>query len=392
MKHKDSLGVEIGNSRIKLVALTSEGVRARSYQVRLRGHVPRGADIADGFVTAIQGFASETGIDLACVPAAVAFSSQFAYPTFREALHDTVRLLQHYLPQARLAAADALVTLDEAGAEVGAPGGPLRFAAARPLAIAALAARFGPVDLAVDAGTTSTEIVPLSLRGALQPTNEARLTDGRLVWLGLVETPLDFVARTAAGYTVLPRVGRMAAVSGLLGLAGPFGMPFVADREALEAEIAQSVGLDAEILDADEIARIAYAFYAAAIIRIASSIARVISREIGGQGARFVAGVTAPSELGIHTGHDPGCGDVPLRAGVLGLGKNALAVPALRACSIEDFVDLEGEAGVPPNFGAAAGLAFLATDPGVDLAYAADAGSPSRHSRRRDRPGRGARV
>lgn len=358
-----SLGVEIGNSRIKLVAWTAAGLRARAFPVPLRGGPPRGQDIADGLVAALADFAVDAGIVPAEIPAAVTFSSQFAYPTFRDALVETARLLRRCLPSSRLAAADGLCDLAEAEEAALDPGGPLRFAAARTLGIRALAERFGPVDLAIDSGSTSTEIVPLGGPGLPEAANEARLTDGRLVWVGLIETPLDYVARTAAGYTVVPRSGRMAAVCGLLGLAGPFGMPMIGDRPALETEIAQSVGLDAEILDPDEIARLAWAFYDAAILRIAASIGRVARRELG-----FGGSGTAPAP----------------RAGVLGLGKNALAVPALRHCGIETFVDLEGEAGVPPNFGTAAGLAFLAAPQAVRTVLRSPGKGPPRLAH--DRP------
>ncbi len=347
------VGIEIGNSRIKLAAQTASGLRARAYPVPFRDGPPRGSDIADGFAAAIADFSAETGAALRDVPAVVAFTSQFAYPTFQAALVETVALARRFVPDARLAGAEGLYALDAAERLADRPDGALQFAAARMAGIRAIAARAGTFALAVDCGTTSTEIVPVAGEAGDWP-NEGRLVDGRLVWIGLLETPIDYVAREAAGYAVVPRVARMAAVTGYLGLAGPAIAPTAADRASLAAELAQGVGLDPAILAGDEIERIARALREAAIAQIAQAVTRVL-RRTGSGGAGPVA--------------------------VLGIGKFGLAIPALAACGLRDVTDVEAAAGVPPNFGAAAGLALLAAGRRVDLAYARDGGSPHSSSR-----------
>jgi hypothetical protein len=360
-------GIEIGNSRIKIVAGKPGELRAIAYPVPVRGGPPRGTEIAEAFVAAIGRYRQETGCDLGTEPVVIAMTHQFAFATFRVALRDTVALLRQHLPQARLASASGPCTLGEAAALAETHDGPVQFAAARTPGIRALATlTTRPVDLAVDCGSTSTEIVAIAAGrrgGRLYPAdlgsaalvrsadpcanaptgaraddldNQSRLIDGRLTWIGLFETPLDYVAREAAGYTVVPRVARMAAVTGYLRLAGPAHAPILpADRVAIAAELAQGVGLDPEILGPDELARIAQALHEQAISAIAGSIGRVLRRE-------------------FDTDREG------LTAGILGIGKAALALPALAAVGLTDVLDLETAAGVPPNFGAAAGLAFLA--------------------------------
>ncbi|MBM3270927.1 MAG: hypothetical protein FJZ01_25115 [Candidatus Sericytochromatia bacterium] len=341
----EGVGIEIGNGRIKIAAGAGGCLRARAYPVAARAGAPRGSDIAEAFPAALAAFAAETGVDCGGAPAVVAFSSQFAYPSFQSALVETVAMLRRNgLGGARLAGADRLYDLATGEALAERPEGALWFAAARMAGIRALARSQGAFTLAIDCGTTSTEIVPLAASAADWP-NEGRLTDGRLVWIGLLETPIDYVAREAAGYAVVPRVARMAAVTGYLGLAGPAVAATAAERATLAAELAQGVGLDAFILADDEIERIARSLRESAVGQIAAAALRVLAR---------MGGTDRPS------------------AAVLGIGKAALATPALAACGIRDPVDLEAAIGVPPNFGAVAGLALLAADRGVDEPYAGD--------------------
>ncbi|MBI6545571.1 MAG: hypothetical protein HY692_02180 [Cyanobacteria bacterium NC_groundwater_1444_Ag_S-0.65um_54_12] len=335
----EGLGIELENARVKLLAVGSSGMRSLVHPLPFRPVGDRQMDVAEGFAAALAEFTSLTGILPRQVPVVVAASHHFAYPAFRIAHEHLLTLLAEHLPNAFLAASDGLWSL--AQAKTGA--GYLPFVLARTLGIELATVLHGALTLALDVGSTSTEIVPL-LRGQLayaktepessdlsERNSRARLQDGRLLWIGSLETPLEYLAPVAAGYRMVPRKGRMAAVTGLLA-DDPWLAALLPDREHLRLEVAQAVGLDTELLG-DAVYDIAHALREKAIETIAIAIRQVMAREL-----------------------PAGC----QRAAIMGLGKNELAAPALARCGIRQLVDIEAAAGVPLNLGATYGLALAA--------------------------------
>ncbi len=356
MSDSAGLGIEIENAWIKCVLTRSAGTRARQYSLAFVSSGDRRGDLAVGVGEALARFEREVGIPLARVPTAVAASCHFAFPTFGQAHDAVLRVLDRHLPGALLAAADGLYPLDR----VPAAGGYLRFVLGRTVGIRAVAEGFSNAQIAVDCGSTSTEVVRLA--AAAVPGHQSdpdrdsreRLHDGRLTWIGAFDTPLDYVAKSACGYPLVPRMARMrsiwaiaepaagparascgppsdgpASVSGTRGLA--VATLELLGAEAARRELAQAVGLDAEVLG-DDVQHLADELRCAAIATLRESFLRVI-----------------------------GSGETPREAAVMGWGAHLLAEPALLALGVKRIADVEEIAGVPPNFGAALGLALAAS-------------------------------
>jgi uncharacterized hydantoinase/oxoprolinase family protein len=313
------IGIELENAKVKIFAL--DNYQARTYPFAYTPIADRSHEIEAGFKQAIAQFERESGLALDQHPVVIASSAQFAYPSFRQAQVHLIHIAETYIPHARLAGLKAFYSLKEALIV-----DPLELAAARVVGIKFAACALAPeAVLAIDVGTTSTELVPL--KGPLSD-NLSRLREGLLLWLGAVHTPLDYVAPEVCGYPVVPRIGRMAAVLGLLGLSNE---DLWSQRGELELEIAQSVGLDREILG-PKIRDLALDFHRVALTRLGSAIQRIRIR------------------FGIPPGP----------VAVMGIGKQALAIPALHRLGLFSIIDVEEEAGIPSNFGAAYGLALAA--------------------------------
>lgn len=332
------LGLEIENSWIKAVSLGPQGAQARLYELGTASAGDRSSEVEEGLLGVLARLKGDLGVDPSRASVAVAASCHFAFGSFRLAHQTLIAALGGHLPHARLAGIDRLYSLPEAAA---CPS-PLRFVLSRSLGIRALARACGRFDLVVDCGTTSTEAVRCGDDASAEPDafSLARLKDGRLTWIGAVLTPLDFVVGSAAGWPLVPRMARMGAVTALC-------MPESALMDGVSArrEVAQAVGLDEEILGA-AVHDIAREVRHAAITRLASNLGEVI-------GDRPVAG----------------------EVGIMGVGSEFLVRPALAACGLERATDLEALAGVPPNFGAALGLALAARAPEASAPPRGDGGT-----------------
>lgn len=352
------LGIEIENARIKCVLASSAGIRSREYALSFASGGDREEQLEAGLLEALARFEREVELPLAGVPTAVAASCHFAFPTFGQAHGAVLHVLERHLPRAFLAAADGLYSLDR----VQATGSHLRFVLGRTAGIRAVAEAFSGAQLAIDCGSTSTEAVRLTGSRATghqtDPDRDSRdrLQDGRLTWLGAFDTPVDYVAERAGGYRLVPRMARMRSIWAIapsasgtaramrgLPSSGPGSAPEarglaalaikLVDADAARRELAQAVGLDAELLG-DAILGIADEVRSAAVAMLCESWRRVI-----------------------------GAGEPPREAAVMGWGAHLLAEPALRALGVKRIVDVEDAAGVPPNFAAALGLAIASIIP-----------------------------
>ncbi|MBU6427640.1 MAG: hypothetical protein KGR26_01390 [Cyanobacteria bacterium REEB65] len=300
------------------MALTGQGPRARVYQV-----VPHQGDtseLAEALPAALQDFGQLIGQDLRGLPAAVAASHHFAHPSFRVAHDRLLGLLHLHLPHARLAGIDRLYSLAEA--DEFRP----RFACARTLGIAALAEKVGAF-LAIDCGTTSTELVvregsPTRTKEDPDADSLARLQDGRLLWVGALDTPLDYLLSEVAGWPVVPRRATLGAAFSVLGDVA------IVPPASARRQIAQALALDGELLG-DRLDQAAQEFVRAAVARIRRALCSL-------------------PEAALRRG--------PIA--LLGFGKDMLLRPALSSLAAGPILDAEDLLGVPANFGAALGLAY----------------------------------
>lgn len=365
-----TLGIDIGNAKIKYVALEFQdgrpSARWAAYPLPYTSALmpDRSTDFEAGLMTTSAAFMAELGWEVDSLDRVAILTSHFySYPSFRLALHHTAHMAQALWGEAAtlLGADGRLYSPEDAlalsGREV------LRFAATKFWGSAFLASRLIRHGLSVDVGTTSTDTIAIS-EGQIEPGSQAdpdgfnlaRLESQRLMWYGMTATPLDYAARHASAdghaYYLYPRMGSTASLTRILdlvpaGLASrhAYGGHFPTRDEAYW-ELAQAFGLDRELLTDEVLTELAANLYRQLIARLAEGIARVVAR----------AGLGDPSGL---------------QAAVMGLGKDALAKPALAACGITRIVDLEAALG--PELAAAstaygAALKALETVTGWELA------------------------
>ncbi len=168
---------------------------------------------------------------------------------------------------------------------------PLAVAASNWAATALLAVRYVSDAILVDVGSTTTDIIPihtgqLAARGRTDPE---RLLYGEMVYTGAVRTNVAAIlSRVPLWGEQCPIASEYFAVSGdahlLLGDLDPedYSCPTPDGRAATETfaaeRLARLVCADIEMLDRQEIARIARAIAEAQVQQIAAAISRVASR------------------------------------------------------------------------------------------------------------------
>lgn len=343
---KRSLGIDLGNSKVKYVALELSGdrtiARHASYALPYSPELmpDRSTDFEAGLVTTSAAFLGGLGLQAGDFDQVVVATSHFySYPSFRTALHHTARLTQTlWGDRVRLIGADGrLYTTAEAleltTTEV------VRFAATKFWGSAYLASKLIGRGLSVDVGTTSTDAIAI-VDGQIEPAsrrdpdrfNLDRLETQRLMWFGMTATPLDYAARRATvgdrSYYLYPRMAQTECLTRILDLV-PEDLAqchaylgrYPSRDEAL-FELAQAFGLDRELLSDDDLVGFAGNLYRQLIARVAEGLAHVILQ----------AGLGQPKSI---------------QAAVMGLGKDALARPALLACGVphDRIVDVESMIG-----------------------------------------------
>lgn len=337
-----ALGIDLGNSKVKYVALESKGAdrpeaRWAAYALPYTESLmpDRSTDFEAGMLATSAAFRAEFGLD-GFDQVVVCTSHFYSYPSFRAALHHTARLISALFgSQASLLGADGVLYSSTQAQEVEGSR-VLRFAATKFWGSAYLASKLIDRGLSVDVGTTSTDTIAI-LDGAIEPYaahdpdhfNLQRLQTQRLMWYGMTATPLDYAARHAAAggrsYYLYPRMGSTECLTRILTLIPSelaerhaYFNRYPSRSEAL-FELAQAFGLDRELLSDEDLTELAGNLHRQLIARVADGIAQVIAQARLGSAAH-------------------------LQAAVMGLGKDALARPALLACGVpaERIVDVEG--------------------------------------------------
>ncbi|HEY9897823.1 MAG TPA: hypothetical protein V6D00_01465 [Pantanalinema sp.] len=328
-----TLGIDLGNAKVKYVLL--EGA-AEAPQARWAGYplpftpslMPdRSIDFEGGLMATASAFLAESGLSARQLDRVVLVTSHFySYPTFGAALHHTARMARAlFEDRAFLVGADGVLydpaeVLEVKGRQV------LRFAATKFWGSAYLASKLVTDGLSVDVGTTSTDVIAIR-GGAIEGGpmadpdgyNLSRLETQRLMWYGMTATPLDYVSKQAStggrSYPLYPRMGATECLTRILDLVPSelaerhayFGRYM--SREAALSDLAQAFGLDRELLAEQELVELADNLHRQLIARVAEGIARVATQ----------AGLGNPRHV---------------EAAVMGLGKDALARPALLACGV----------------------------------------------------------
>jgi probable H4MPT-linked C1 transfer pathway protein len=179
---------------------------------------------------------------------------------------------------------------------------PLDVASANWHASAVLAATHFRDGLLVDVGTTTTDLVPLRAGASASRgvTDGERLTEGELVYTGVVRTPVMAVAREAlfkgrAQGIAAERFATMADVYRLTGElpddADPYPSADLRGKSAAEsaARLARMLGRDASEAEHDEWIDVARHFACLQLAGIEAASRHLIGREQLGAGAPVIA-------------------------------------------------------------------------------------------------------
>jgi len=177
-------------------------------------------------------------------------------------------------------------------------------------ASAAMIAQYAPDALFIDAGTTTTDLVPLK-DGAVAAkgySDGERLAEGELVYTGVVRTPVMAVTRTAPFRgrmqgIAAERFATMADVWRLLGAlpagADPYPTPDLAGKSTQESasRLARMLGRDAAVVDLAAMVDLARYFADCQLAEIEAAALALVAREelaaeapvIGAGCGRFIA-------------------------------------------------------------------------------------------------------
>lgn len=340
------LGIDWGNGKIKFCLLRLNPTQIHWKSLPFERSKPESFE--EGVPANLDRFLDGFGLKREHIKRAVVTSSHFgSYPTFEAAHQHTVAVLRRELPQASLMSIDGTdYSLDKAAKITGKDCA--RFAGTKFWGTAYLASKLVPDGLSLDTGTTSTDIIPL-VGGEVDPEGKEdptsfhlrRMASGRLCWIGMTATPLDYISPTIetpfGQYTLFPRLGYSEAIAALFEWVPPelaklhaYGGLYPTKEQAA-FYLAQAVGGDRLLLNPEEIEAIARALHGKMIERISASIVRV--------------GVTGK------------------RAVVSGIGR-MLAREALERAGFSDIVDLDERLGHDhlASASSAYGLALFAAE------------------------------
>ncbi len=192
---------------------------------------------------------------------------------------------------------------------------PLLVAASNWAATARLVSRIAPDAILIDIGSTTTDIIPISVGTVVASgaTDPARLRSGELIYTGVVRSPIESYATTVpldGGQAFLSAEG--FALSGDVWIAlgqmreGDYGAPTPDGRPRTAVfareRLARAVCADLEMLDEGAITSIARALAQAQTDRVRAGLKRVMGRwprlktaVVTGQGA-FLAAEAAQQE------------------------------------------------------------------------------------------------
>jgi uncharacterized hydantoinase/oxoprolinase family protein len=294
---KRVLGLDVGNAKIKLCFLESDGVldegSVRWRSTRLPYSYDRQHDFEVGVPEEIRKTAELFGFELDSIDAVVCCSSHaYSYPLLHESVSHLGSILVDSVGGSRtfLVAADGALTPAEDTQQMSADE-----LSAHVLTnyygSAHLGSRLIRRGLSIDIGTTSTDVIPI-VDGRVDPVGLANPSDYmrfryqnyRLSWFGTAWTPLSMIAPevvTPNGrYQVVARGHRSDLIFALDDTADEelvrehayFPPP---DREKALGGLCEFVGLDRRLLPEHEILAVRDFLYEQLVDRVAGLMAAV---------------------------------------------------------------------------------------------------------------------
>lgn len=320
------LGLDVGNAKLKLCLIDSPGNLDQALVVWDSLAIPftanRPQDFEQGLPLNLALFSHLNDVLLESLDAIVVCSSQaYSYPVFHLGVTHLAQVLQDMIPDVPIyfVRADGQMTLSSELLQF-PPEELYGYVLTNFFGSAYLGSKMIKNGLALDIGTTTTDIIPI-VDGQIDPVGLAqphqylafRSEHYRLNWLGLTVIPLVSLAeRVCLGsrsYQMVGRDYRTELVFAVLGQVHPdlmsrhaYGHLFPEPEDAAR-RLAQLTGLDAFLHTPEEVIEIAQFFYDRLVTRVSEAIQKVTEQTFGGSESLDVA--------------------------VFALGEQALAQPAL---------------------------------------------------------------
>jgi uncharacterized hydantoinase/oxoprolinase family protein len=292
------LGLDVGNSKVKLCYVESDGVLAdRSvwwHTLALPFSNDRRSDFEVGLPSRIRIIGHLRGLDLGALDAVVACSSHaYSYPLLHESVSHLGAILTATFgtTPVYVVAVDGTLTPAPAIQELG-PEALTAHVLTNFYGSALLGSRLIRDGISIDIGTTSTEVVPI-VDGRIDPAGLAtpseyvrfRYQHHRLGWYGLTNTPLPMIAPEVVTPTGTYQVVTRGHRSDLLfvlhedvdqRLLREHAFVSPPDREQALAELSELVGLDRRLLEEPEILAVRDFLYERLVERVAGLLRAVV--------------------------------------------------------------------------------------------------------------------
>lgn len=293
------LGIDLGNAKVKFCWVNYPGnweqadIAWKSHPLPFTGD--RQADFSEGLPLQTLIFALAHEIELTDLAGVVICSSHsLSYPTFDASIRHLAAIARATFPESIpvwLVRADGVLTPAEDIPSL--PDAKLyAYTLTNFYGSASLGQRLIHNGLAIDIGTTTTDVIPV-INGQLDPVGLAdpagylrfRYQHHRINWLGLTITPLamlaDHVPVGAETFQIVPRDYRTDLLFALMDEADPelmrehaYDRIFPAQDYAAQ-RLAQFVGLDAPLLQAGELAQIRDYLYGQLIYKVSAAMTAV---------------------------------------------------------------------------------------------------------------------
>ena len=293
-----ALGIDVGNAKVKFCALDQKTKTLRfssrnlPYTDKLRYR--RHEDFEEGIPRELSEFMGDENWPAESVAVAVT-SSGYAYPSYGEGVSHLFLLLKRCLPDFRVFALDGAAEaapVDEILKNDPAILCPIEFSngmGAVQLAMRLEALADSQDYLVLDTGGSTTAITPV-IGGRVDPAAfnnpqrhlDHRLQNGKLTWIGVQTTPLEYLAHEVAvggrRYPVIPRGVTFDNVAAVLDLLPPklarqmTLFRIIPDRWLALRAVADAVNLDFMMANEEELETLASNFHRLAIERLAEGI------------------------------------------------------------------------------------------------------------------------
>lgn len=294
------LGLDVGNAKLKLCLIDSPGDLAQARVVWDSLPIPysenRSCDFEQGIPFNLALFSHLNELDLDSLDLIVVCSSQaYSFPVFHQGVTHLAHLLQELLTPVPVyfIRTDGVLTPTQDLLQ-SLPEDLYAYVLTNFFGSAYLGSKLIRNGLAIDIGTTTTDIIPI-IEGQIDPVGLAhpqhylkfRSERYRINWLGLTIIPLVSLAERvhigSHSYQMVGRDYRTELVFSVLGQVQPdlisrhaYGHVFPEPEDAAR-RLAQIAGLDAFLHTHEEVIAIAQFFYERLLVKVTEAIQAVTS-------------------------------------------------------------------------------------------------------------------